>query len=221
MRKTHFASVLAVAGALAASGCQTQNAYTDETQTSNATRGAVIGGLAGAAVGALSNPRDATENALIGGAIGAAAGGGIGYYMDRQEEELRRELRAAGVSVVRQGDVIHLNMENDVLFQTNSQALEPRAREIVSAVARVLNKYKDTYVAINGFTDTTGTRERNEQLSYERARSVADALVQSGVDVKRLNPRGYGETNLRVATADGVAEARNRRVELVLEPIRR
>src|SRR5262245_476404 len=77
MRKTHFASLLAVAGALAAAGCQTQNAYTDETQTSNATRGAVIGGLAGAAVGALSNPRDATENALIGGAIGAAAGGGI------------------------------------------------------------------------------------------------------------------------------------------------
>jgi outer membrane protein OmpA-like peptidoglycan-associated protein len=217
----HVFPVLALAGAFIAAGCETNNAYTDQPQTSNATRGAVIGGLAGAAIGALSNPRDATENALIGGALGAAAGGGIGYYMDRQEEELRQELRAAGVSVVREGDVIHLVMENDILFRSGAHYLEPRARDILSAVARVLNKYKDTYVAINGFTDTTGTRQFNEQLSYDRATSVADALVQFGVDARRLSPRGFGETNLRVATADGVAEVRNRRVELILEPVRR
>ena len=221
MRKTHFLTAVAFAGAFAAAGCETLDPYTDQPQTSNATQGAIIGRLAGAAIGALSNPRDATENALVGGAVGAVAGGLIGNYMDQQEAELRNELRAAGVSVVRQGDVIHLDMRDDILFRTDSYYLEPRAREILGAVARVLNKYRDSYVGIYGFTDTSGTREHNEQLSYFRARAVADDLVRYGVDPRRLNPRGYGETNLRVPTADGVVEVRNRRVEIVLEPIRR
>ena len=105
---------LAALCAVLLTGCQTQNAYTDQTQTSNATRGAVIGGLAGAAIGALSNPRDATENALIGGAIGAVAGGVIGNQMDRQEAELRQQLRQAGVSVTRQGNNIYLNMQDEI-----------------------------------------------------------------------------------------------------------
>src|SRR5688572_21881452 len=221
MRKTHFRTVLALAGSFAAAGCQTLDPYTDQPQTSNTTQGAVIGGLAGAAIGALTNSDRAAENALIGGAVGAVAGGAIGNYMDRQEAELRNELRAAGVTVVRQSDTIHLEMRDAILFRTNSYDLEPRAREILSAVARVLNKYRDSYVSINGFTDTSGTREHNEQLSHLRARSVADELARHAVDARRLNPRGYGETNLRVATPDGVVELRNRRVEIVLEPIRR
>jgi outer membrane protein OmpA-like peptidoglycan-associated protein len=221
MRKTHFLGLAVLAGAFAAAGCQTLDPYTDQPQTSNATQGAVIGGLAGAAIGALTNSDRAAENALIGGAVGAVAGGAIGNYMDRQEAQLRNELRAAGVTVVRQGDVIHLDMRDDILFRVDSYYLEPRAREIISAVARVLNEFRDTYVGIYGFTDTSGTREHNEQLSYFRARSVADELVRFGVDPRRLNPRGYGETNLRVQTADNVVEVRNRRVEIVLEPIRR
>ena len=90
----------------ATAACQTQDAYTDEKKTSNATKGAVIGAVGGAAVGALTNKNQGGKNALIGAGIGAAVGGGIGYYMDRQEEELRKELRSAGVSVERRGDTI-------------------------------------------------------------------------------------------------------------------
>ena len=76
--------------AVALAGCQTQNAYTGEQQTSNATRGAVIGGLAGAALGALTNTHKPGANALIGAGIGALAGGAVGGYMDQQEADLRR-----------------------------------------------------------------------------------------------------------------------------------
>ena len=201
-------------------GCQTANPYTGEQETSNATRGAVIGGLAGAAIGALTNSRDATENALVGGAVGAVAGGLIGGYMDRQEAELRRELQQAGVSVTRQGNNITLNMQDDILFGVNSQYLEPRARDILRSVGVVLKKYNETDVAVNGFTDTTGTREHNAQLSQLRAEEVADELVRVGIDPRRITPRGYGETNLRVQTGDNVNEVRNRRVEIVLVPNR-
>jgi outer membrane protein OmpA-like peptidoglycan-associated protein len=211
--------VVAFAACLGAAGCQTENAYTGEKQTSNATKGALIGAAGGAAVGALTNKNQRGRNALIGAGIGAAAGGGIGYYMDRQEEELRKELRAAGVSVERRGDTIALNLQNDILFGVGSSTLSARSEEVLRAVAIVLKKYDETRVNVYGFTDTTGTRQRNEELSHQRAEAVAASLVRNGVGTARLNTRGMGETNLKVATADNVAEARNRRVEILLEPM--
>src|SRR5215510_7029668 len=181
MRQSHTMLVLALAASFAISGCQTHDAYTDETKTSNATKGALIGGLGGAAVGALTNRHQAGKNALIGAGIGAAAGGGIGYYMDRQEEELRKELRSAGVSVERHGDTIKLNMQNDILFQLGSSNLESGADKVLHAVAIVLKKYDETIVNVNGFTDTSGAASRNEELSRLRAEAVASELMRNGV----------------------------------------
>ena len=219
MRRLHTMLAISLAASLAAAGCQTQNAYTDEKQTSKAVKGAAIGALGGAAVGALTNKNQRGRNALIGAGIGAAAGGGIGYYMDRQEEELRKELRSAGVSVERRGDTIALNMQNDILFDVGSSQLGARSEEVIRAVATVLKKYDETRVNVFGFTDTTGTNATNERLSQQRAEAVAGALSRNGVQSVRLNAKGMGETNLKVPTADGVNEARNRRVEIVLEPM--
>ena len=206
--------------AFAVAGCQTTNPYTGQQQTSNATRGAAIGAAGGAVIGALTNRNQAGRNALIGAGIGALAGGLVGNYMDNQEAALRDRLRASGVSVTRVGDNIYLNMESDILFDTASSYLYPQAREIVSSVALVLNEYEQTYVNVNGFADTVGDRAYNQQLSQQRAEAVADELVRNGVEPLRISPRGFGETNLRVQTPDGVNEPRNRRVEIVLEPIR-
>lgn len=219
MRRRHAMIAAALATSLAAAGCQTEDAYTGEKKTSNATKGAVIGAAGGAAIGALTNKNQRGKNALIGAGIGAAVGGGVGYYMDRQEEELRKELRAAGVSVERHGDTISLNMQNDILFDVGSSSLGSRADEVLRAVAIVLKKYDETRVNVYGFTDTTGTAARNTELSQRRAQVVADKLMSNGVASARLNTKGMGETNLKVSTADNVAEARNRRVEIVLEPM--
>jgi outer membrane protein OmpA-like peptidoglycan-associated protein len=208
---------VALVTSVAVAGCQTEDAYTGEMKTSNATKAAVIGGLGGAAIGALTNKNQRGKNALIGAGIGAAVGGGIGYYMDRQEEELRKQLRSAGVSVERRGDTIALNMQNDILFDVGSFQLESRAEEVLRAVAIVLKKYDETKVNVYGYTDTSGARDRNEVLSRQRAEAVANVLMKDGVRSDRLKARGMGETNLKVPTPDGVAEARNRRVEIVLE----
>jgi outer membrane protein OmpA-like peptidoglycan-associated protein len=109
-------------------------------------------------------------------------------------------------------------MQNDILFGVGSSQLESRAQEVLRAVAIVLKKYDDTKVNVNGFTDTSGARARNEELSQQRAAAVADVLAKNGVERARLNVRGMGEANLKVATADGINEARNRRVEILLEP---
>ncbi len=213
-------AVLTMGVALLLAGCQTQNAYTGQRQTSNATRGAVIGGAAGAAAGALTHThgRGAGKNAVIGGAIGAIAGGLVGHYMDEQEAALRRDLRASGVSVRRIGDDIVLVLRNDILFPVNSTALSPRAMRTVDAVARVLRHYDKTLIGVNGFTDTTGSPDYNAKLSRARAEAVADVLVDDGINPARISPRGFGETHLAVPTGDNVNEPRNRRVEIRIVP---
>ena len=64
-------------------------------------------GAAGAATGALVD-KNHGRGALIGAATGAAVGGGVGYYLDTQEAELRAELESTGVRVVRDSDSIRL-----------------------------------------------------------------------------------------------------------------
>lgn len=208
------------AAALLLAGCQTQNAYTGESQYSDATKGAVIGGAAGAAIGALTHTRghQAGKNALIGGAIGALAGGLVGNYMDRQEAELRNRLRASGVSVSRVGDDIVLNMRNDILFDVDSAQVSNRAYNTINAVADVLRHYDKTLINVNGYTDTTGSDQHNLDLSQRRAEHVADILVDGGVNPRRISPRGFGETHLKIRTGDNVNEPRNRRVEIRIVP---
>ena len=138
MRKI-VAAVISAAFVLAA--CQTQDPYTGETKTSHATKGAIIGGLLGAGVGALTNTssgKQAARNALIGAGIGALAGGAIGGYMDQQEAELRQRLRAAGVSVRRQGNNIVLEMASDITFPVDGDQVNPQFYQTLAAVGEVL-----------------------------------------------------------------------------------
>ncbi len=198
------AVVTACVFALAA--CQHENPYTGEQETSNTTRGAVIGGAGGAVVGALTHTRGkgAGRNALVGAGIGALAGGVVGHYMDDQENELRDQLRSAGVSVTREGNNIVLNMQNDILFDVSSANLGPRASEIVRQVAVVLRHYRQTYVNVNGFTDTTGSPDYNRRLSQDRAETVAQRLAYFGVEPARISPEGFGERDLRIQTRNNV-----------------
>lgn len=201
--------------------CQTQNPYTGETETSNATRGAVIGGLLGAGVGALTNTshgNQAARNALIGAGIGALAGGAIGGYMDQEEAELRNRLRAAGVSVQRQGDRIILVMASDITFPVDSDQVNPQFYQTLAAVGEVLAHYNRTTIEVSGHTDSTGADQYNQDLSQRRANAVAYVLAQNGVMPQRMYVIGMGETRPVASNANAGGRARNRRVEIQIIP---
>lgn len=68
---------------------------------------------------------------------------------------------------------------------------------------------------VQGHTDSTGSAERNRQLSLERAQRVAGALALYGVDPARLEPRGFGPDNPVADNATDEGRRQNRRVELV------
>ncbi len=200
--------------------CSTINPYTQEKETSKATKGAAIGGIAGAILGAATASRgDRTKMALLGAGIGAIAGGGVGYYMDVQEAKLRKQLEGTGVRVERTGNDIRLIMPGDVTFETNSASLNSSFFEVLNSVGLVLNEYKSTLVSVAGYTDSTGTADYNQKLSERRATTVALYLHGRGVAQERLAAIGHGESNPVASNSTAEGRARNRRVEITLDPI--
>lgn len=202
-------------------GCQTLDAYTQESKTSNATKGAAIGAAAGVVAGLMSGD-DAVErrqHALILGGVGALAGGAVGVYMDRQESELRAELQGSGVSVTRIGDNITLNMPGNVTFALDSADLNSSFFDVLNSVSKVMDEYDKTVVEVAGHTDSTGSDSYNQNLSERRARSVAQYLRTQGIDGDRLMTVGMGER--RPIADNGSYDGRqaNRRVEITMVPV--
>ena len=156
-------------------GCTTLDAYTQESKTSNATKGAIIGAASGAVVGLISGD-DSVERrkrALIGAGVGALAGGAIGYYMDQQEAKLRTELEGTGVSVTRIGNNITLNMPGNITFATGSSDLSLAFFDVLNSVSKVLTEFDQTIVEVAGHTDSDGSVQYNQSLSERRAQVVA------------------------------------------------
>lgn len=211
----------ALSAAVLVSGCETLDAYTREEQTSKATKGALIGAAAGAVVGLISGD-DAVErrqHALIGAGVGALAGGAVGYYMDRQEAELRAELEGTGVSVTRIGDNITLNMPGNVTFATNSSDLSPAFFDVLNSVGKVLKEFDQTVVEVAGHTDSTGSEEYNQSLSERRAASVSQYLQARGIMAERMITVGMGELRPVADNGTDAGRAANRRVEITMVPV--
>jgi len=69
-------------------------------------------------------------------------------------------------------------------------------------------------VRVSGHTDTTGSKEVNKKISYGRAKGVVDLLTRGGVILSIIEITYHGSGNPAVPTTQGVAEPRNRRVEI-------
>jgi outer membrane protein OmpA-like peptidoglycan-associated protein len=195
--------------------------YTRETETSKATKGALIGAAAGIVVGLASGDDavDRRQRALIGAGVGALAGGAGGNYMDRQEMELRQELEGTGVSVTRNGDHITLNMPGSITFATDSADLNAGFFEVLGSVTKVLKEFDRTVVEVAGHTDSTGTDAYNQALSERRAQTVTDYFVARKISAQRFITVGLGESMPVADNATPEGRQLNRRVEITLVPV--
>ncbi|MBW8685807.1 OmpA family protein [Chitinophaga rhizophila] len=179
----------------------------------NTKKGAVIGVGGGAATGAIIGK--AAGNTALGAIIGAAVGGGagvlIGKKMDKQAQEIKNEVPNA--TVERVGEGINVTFASGVLFGFDKSDLTSQAQQNIKELATILNKYPDTYVRVEGHTDTTGTDAYNMGLSERRANSVATYLKSQGVASNRVQTYWYGARQPLVPNNSDANKAKNRRVE--------
>lgn len=183
----------------------------------NTAGGAIIGAVAGAAIGTLFKGSD-RKNALIGAGIGMLAGAAVGQYMDQQERELRKELEGTGAQIDRQGDDLLISFPSNVTFGVDSSDILPGFYRTLDDVSATLNRYPQSYIDVIGHTDSTGSDTYNQALSERRADSVAGYIRDRRVESARIASYGKGET-LPVATNDtSYGRQQNRRVELRITP---
>ena len=183
---------------------------------SNALKGGAIGAAGGAVVGgAIGTAAGNTAlGAIIGAAVGGTTGAIIGHNMDKRAEEMRNDLSNA--TVERVGEGIKITFDSGILFATDSYQLQAVAKTNIESLAKILNKYSDTDILIEGDTDNEGTDEYNLTLSERRAQAVADYLKGQAVAGSRISTVGLGESNPVTSNETAAGRQQNRRVEIAI-----
>ncbi len=124
------------------------------------------------------------------------------------------ELKALQARNTDRGMVLTLG---DVLFDTGESTLKAGARSNIERVANFLRKYPDRSLTIEGHTDNTGDEDFNYDLSVERAFSVRSALMAQGIDISRIQAKGFGEDMPIASNSNTSGRQQNRRVELIFD----
>jgi outer membrane protein OmpA-like peptidoglycan-associated protein len=204
-----------VAAALATSACTT-NPQTGESQLSKTALYGLGGAVACGAIGAMTGSGHAARDAALAcGALGAAAGG----YMDYQEKNLREKLANTQIGVQRLGDQLKLTLPENVTFAVDHAELKGNAKGSLNSIGDIMVQYPNTKITVQGFTDSTGSASHNQSLSERRAESVTTQLAARGVDSTRIRTMGFGASRPIASNATVAGRAKNRRVEILIDPV--
>jgi outer membrane protein OmpA-like peptidoglycan-associated protein len=205
-----LATVFMITSGYAQTSTKTKKSMTKTTKGGliGAGGGAVLGGVIGAISG------NTAAGVIVGAAVGGATGAIIGRRMDKQAEELKREME--GAKVERVGEGIKITFDSGILFANNSSQLSSTAQQNIAELAKTLKKYGDTNVLIQGHTDATGTDEYNKSLSMRRANSVSAYTTGQGISSSRITSEGYGESMPVASNNTEAGKQANRRVEIAI-----
>jgi outer membrane protein OmpA-like peptidoglycan-associated protein len=195
------AAVLLSAAMMGAGGCATPGKRT--------ATGAAAGGIVGAGAGAIAG---GWKGAAVGAAAGAAVGGGVGNYLDKRAQELEK---VAETRKTEHG--LLLNLQSELLFETNSAVLTPDAVAQLTRIGDILKKYPEDRITIEGHTDSRGPQPYNESLSMRRADAVSRVLKGRGVEERQMVVLGQGETQPVAPNTTEDGRSANRRVELHID----
>ena len=208
--RTKLLLATVVSGAML-TGCATTPGTTGTTSITQ--NKAVIGGLLGAAAGAGISKATGGEKTGCDAAIGAALGAGVGYYMQKQEAQLRQQTAGTGVTVVRDPvtNNINLSIPEAVTFKVGQSTILPGFYGTLNNVASTLRQYDQSSIQVNGYASVEGDANMNLALSQNRANAVRNYLVNQGVSSARVSAVGRGETS-----QFGSSYEPNRRVEMTI-----
>ena len=223
MKKTKIMS-LALCFALILSGCASMN---------NTTKGGLIGGGGGAAAGAIIGGLIGKgKGAAIGAGIGAVVGTGAGVLIGKKMDKAAAQAAAIeGAQVEQITDqnglqAVKVTFDSGILFGTGAATLSSSAKASLSNFANnVLKQNTNMDVNIYGFTDNQGwknstaeqSKQKNLDLSQERAQSVSTYLLSCGVSSSQIKGvQGLGEESPVADNSTAAGRQENRRVEVYM-----
>ena len=149
--------------------------------------------------------------------------------MKKLKETLLKSLKAfdgKGLTVYEKDGKVYVSMENKLLFQTGSWAVNGEGKTAVVEVGKVLAQNPDLSVLIEGHTDDDkitgnlgGGIESNWDLSTKRATAIVNILSENkGINKQNLTAAGRGEFAPLMSNDTPEGKAKNRRIEIILTP---
>ncbi len=124
--------------------------------------------------------------------------------------------KSSSQQLLAQGKIIYLE---GIAYDFNKSAIRSGAARDLDAVAKLMDQFSSLRIEIGAHTDSRGTDEYNLALSNARALYAKDYLIEKGISSRRIQTKGYGESQPRNNCVDGVrcAESEhkvNRRLEI-------
>jgi chemotaxis protein MotB len=139
-------------------------------------------------------------------------------------ESLKSEVKSGQVEIEQLRGRLQVRAVDQILFDSGSAEIKPEGRKVLAKVAAGIKSVTDREIHVEGYTDNvpihTARFASNWDLSVARAVTVAKFLAGAGVSEKQLAATGYGEHRPIASNADAAGRQRNRRIEIVLEPLR-
>lgn len=105
----------------------------------------------------------------------------------------------------------------EIRFDFNKAVIKPEYQELIQKLASATQANKNIKVSVIGHTDTMGSVDYNYALGGRRADAVQKMLIKYGIPASQIVAVSAGEEDLAVPTGDNVANAANRRVQVIKE----
>ncbi|MFK7794617.1 MAG: OmpA family protein [Gammaproteobacteria bacterium] len=103
---------------------------------------------------------------------------------------------------------------SNITFEKNSVKLTPIAQQTLDNAAKALLENPSVKISVDGHTDSSGNPELNLNISKQRAKSVLDYLVSTGVDATRIDANGFGDQFPVAPNETKAGRIKNRRIEI-------
>lgn len=155
--------------------------------------------------------------------IGAAIGSGIGEHEETKNsiESLEKELADNKLEFEKiANEMVRINSEHQqalqnvkletsynetkslsekvslsIFFRTASSNIEQQFEQSITNLVALIEEHPEVKVHINAYSDTRGSGHYNFELSQQRAQSVANKIIENGLDANRIIIHAFGETD--------------------------
>ena len=236
--KAFLATTFVVTGALLAGGCATKKyvrlttapiqAKVDQVGEQTARNSQQIEDARNQLGGQIKQADERAQKGISAASERAAtADQHAGDAMNRASDAMNRANRAVQIGdqntqalnglrqVIANIDDYKLQTSATVPFQLNQYALTPEAIQSLDKLAGDVKADKRFFIAVEGYTDSTGSRQYNAALSRRRADSVVEHLVaKHDIPIYRIHMIGLADERPLDEAKTRAARAKNRRVEV-------